>query len=96
PARRDDESSRCLRFQELSTTKRSRESLQHRENRNWDTQVIPRWFPLIFDENTRLVSRRAYELQNYCRISEPVSAKCSAKLRRSHFAFTLSTRSPPM
>ncbi|TGZ49938.1 Uncharacterized protein DBV15_07151, partial [Temnothorax longispinosus] len=43
PARRGGESSRCLRFQELCGG--ASESLPDRENRNWDTQVIPGGFP---------------------------------------------------
>ncbi|KYM98765.1 hypothetical protein ALC62_10733 [Cyphomyrmex costatus] len=43
PPRRGGESSRCLRFQELCGG--TSESLPDRENRNWDTQVIPGGFP---------------------------------------------------
>ncbi|KYQ53154.1 hypothetical protein ALC60_07884 [Trachymyrmex zeteki] len=43
PPRRGGKSSRCLRFQELCGG--ASESLPDRENRNWDTQVIPGGFP---------------------------------------------------
>ncbi|EGI58144.1 hypothetical protein G5I_13766 [Acromyrmex echinatior] len=43
PPRRGGESSRCLCFQELCGG--ASESLPDRENRNWDTQVIPGGFP---------------------------------------------------
>lgn len=62
---------------------REGKSLQHQENRNWDTQVIPRWFPLIFHGNTRPVSpppgvriTKLLPYQRNCSTGMPCKALC--------------------
>lgn len=71
---------------------RASESLPDRENRNWDTQVIPGGFPWFSKRTRARLTREAYKLRNYRCISPTTATRyLAANYRAATFVSAIRT-----